>query len=571
MASIERLTQQPRYHRQWHLHKSDGKRLGIDAAGAWQLTCGSKEVKVVVFDTGVDLRHPNLSPNLELEAARDFDHSLEEGVGLKDEEIAALRADAAAEEERARRDVQAAAAMTRGLMEAHAPFKGLSQAPQPKPVHPPTSRARIYNPHDAHGTASAGIVAAAANGTGCVGIAPECRIVPVRISSNVEFKSLIATLNYAGEAGSVILMPRSLPSVDRDPWGTAGDGAGSPKEPGHHDARHGDADGGGAPAPAKKKEALFDAQEFWMALRDKAGQEFWRALDGKSDEELSAILHAAIVEVAERVPVVCASGNNGTSSLIYPARLEQTIAVGACNEKGWRATYSQYGRGLDVVAPSNDVPIRDRTIKRVSQEMLAPGELPSVFKVDRLGELAIETTDNLGPFGYNPDPPGDYCEADGDYGFGGTSASAAQVAEVVALMLSVNPKLKPVQIKAILRETSSRERLYPSPRPASRPTNGRRRSSAPAWSTRPAPWRQRAPGAGRTRRRLTTHTGPSWRAPARIVRRGRAELPICCPSSAAGPAWPGRPCSSRPGISDAAPDFHARSPSSPPDARVISR
>ena len=97
--------------------------------------------------------------------------------------------------------------------------------------------------------------------------------------------------------------------------------------------------------------------------------------------------------------------------------------------------------------------------------MLAPGELPSVFKVDRLGELAIETTDNLGPFGYNPDPPGDYCEADGDYGFGGTSASAAQVAGFVALMLSVNPNLTPVQIKAILHETSSREPLYAEPPP----------------------------------------------------------------------------------------------------------
>ncbi len=60
------------------------------------------------------------------------------------------------------------------------------------------TRARIYNPHDAHGTASAGIVAAAANDTGCVGVAPECRIVPVRISTNVEFKSLIAALKYAG-------------------------------------------------------------------------------------------------------------------------------------------------------------------------------------------------------------------------------------------------------------------------------------------------------------------------------------------------------------------------------------
>ena len=158
------------------------------------------------------------------------------------------------------------------------------------------------------------------------------------------------------------------------------------------------------------------------------------------------------------MPVVCASGNNGTGSLIYPACLEATIAVGACNEKGWRSTYSQYGRGLDLVAPSNDVPARSQTLTRCSEDMLGPNEKPEDFGVERLGMFGIETTDNLGPFGYNPDPPGDYCEADGDFGFGGTSAAAAQVAGVVALMRSAG--LEPADIKRSLRNASSRDRLH---------------------------------------------------------------------------------------------------------------
>ena len=152
----------PATQRQWHLHTSDGNRLGIDAVGAWGQTCGQQEVKVVVFDTGVDIVHPNLRPNIELQAARDFDHSLEEEVRLDDLEMEELRARAEAAVEPARREVQSAVSMFKDLADEHAPFKGLSPVPQTSPVPGQTeAKARIYNPYDAHGTASAGIVAAA--------------------------------------------------------------------------------------------------------------------------------------------------------------------------------------------------------------------------------------------------------------------------------------------------------------------------------------------------------------------------------------------------------------------------
>ena len=83
MHEIKDLKQQPRFERQWHLHESKDL-LGINAVGAWPLTRGSKEVKIVVFDTGVDVIHPNLHPNIVLEDARDFDHSLEDEVKLVD-------------------------------------------------------------------------------------------------------------------------------------------------------------------------------------------------------------------------------------------------------------------------------------------------------------------------------------------------------------------------------------------------------------------------------------------------------------------------------------------------------
>ena len=83
------------------------------------------------------------------------------------------------------------------------------------------------------------------------------------------------------------------------------------------------------------------------------------------------------------------------------------------------------------------------------------------WNLDRMGEAAIATTDNLGDAGYNTDPAGDYCHAKGRFGFGGTSAAAAQVAGVVALMLAANPSLKgqPGEVKKLLRETASRDCL----------------------------------------------------------------------------------------------------------------
>lgn len=290
----------------------------------------------------------------------------------------------------------------------------------------------IANKFDAHGTASAGIIGAIDPGdprlakkgimlpADCkvVGIAPCCTLVPVRLSTTYDVKILVEALKYAGKVGDVILLPRSL--------------------------------------------------------------------------ECSSQLTDVLEEVGSRCVIVCAAGNDGSDALIYPASLEATIAVGACNEKGYRSSYSQYGPGLHVVAPSNDQPAEDRERLRLSpaaiERRLAergdPNALPlgsahfgseqrrtilehltrgSDWHFERLGRRSIATTDNLGPFGYNYQPVGNYCRADGDFGFGGTSAAAAQVAGVVALMLAANPSLinEPGAVKKLLTHSTCIECLHP--------------------------------------------------------------------------------------------------------------
>ncbi len=102
----------------------------------------------------------------------------------------------------------------------------------------------------------------------------------------------------------------------------------------------------------------------------------------------------------------------------YPASHPDTIAVGASTNFDYRADYSRYGFGLDFVAPSK-------------------GGSESIHTTDR-------TDTNIRVNG-----------AEGNYysGFGGTSAATPLAASVGALMLSTNPDLTPEQVRAIMQDT----------------------------------------------------------------------------------------------------------------------
>jgi serine protease len=51
------------------------------------------------------------------------------------------------------------------------------------------------------------------------------------------------------------------------------------------------------------------------------------------------------------VLVVAAAGNEGSTTIPYPARAPHVLAVGATTEHGCLASYSNYGRGITLVAP----------------------------------------------------------------------------------------------------------------------------------------------------------------------------------------------------------------------------
>ncbi|MBW6456281.1 MAG: S8 family serine peptidase [Trueperaceae bacterium] len=118
------------------------------------------------------------------------------------------------------------------------------------------------------------------------------------------------------------------------------------------------------------------------------------------------------------VTIVVAAGNERASvDTSFPANCRDVIAVGATDRTAERAWYSNHGPRIAVMAPGGDM-----------RTTAANG----VYSLGR---------DPGGAFGYT------YAE--------GTSMAAAHVSGVVALMLSLDGDLTPVEVRALLRLTAN--------------------------------------------------------------------------------------------------------------------
>jgi subtilisin-like proprotein convertase family protein len=126
--------------------------------------------------------------------------------------------------------------------------------------------------------------------------------------------------------------------------------------------------------------------------------------------------------------VFVAAGNYNESTIRFPARVPEAIAVGASTNLGSWAWYSNFGEGLAFVAPSDG------------------------------GTRGIYTTDvSIPGRGYNVGDVGKG-DAEGLYTnyFGGTSSATPLAAGVAALILSLNPNLRWDQVRKYMCDTADK-------------------------------------------------------------------------------------------------------------------
>ncbi|MFA0822921.1 MAG: S8 family peptidase [Methanomethylovorans sp.] len=124
---------------------------------------------------------------------------------------------------------------------------------------------------------------------------------------------------------------------------------------------------------------------------------------------------------SKNIVIVAAAGNDGISTVGYPAAYEECIAVGATRYDGTRAYYSNYGDALDIMAPGGDL--------NVDQSG------------DGYGDGILQNTFNpkTGTFSY--------------YFYQGTSMATPHVSGVAALLIADG--VKPENVRTAIESTAN--------------------------------------------------------------------------------------------------------------------
>lgn len=267
-----------------------------------------------------------------------------------------------------------------GVDLAHEEFQGSGKIVFPRDVSRGTNDPRPGNGDD-HGTACAGVVCASGLHRAS-GVAPRAKLMPIRLNS---------ALGSQREADAFVWAASHGADVISCSWGPEDGDWSDSRDPLHR--VH-------VPLPDSTRLAID-----------------WAIAHGRNGKGC-VITWAA------------GNGNESVDNDGY-ASYEKVIAVAACNAKGQRSLYSDYGKAVWCAFPSNDV-----------REPAVPG---------------IWTTDRSGAAGYNAgiaelgDTTGNYTND-----FGGTSSACPGVAGVAALVLARNPHLRWDEVKGILQRSCDR-------------------------------------------------------------------------------------------------------------------
>ena len=161
-----------------------------------------------------------------------------------------------------------------------------------------------------------------------------------------------------------------------------------------------------------------------------------------------------IARILKRYPklvIVAAAGNESNSEVTSPAGYDGVIAVGATNIRGNRTSYSNYGKGLSVVAPGGDF----NTLVITGGDVNTLGFIGGIPATG--GTWLEDFWQGIGtptsPWSSGLDPKGKY------WWVQGTSFASPAVAGVVALMKGENPEMSREDLVKILKSTANYQGL----------------------------------------------------------------------------------------------------------------
>jgi subtilisin family serine protease len=268
----------------------------------------------------------------------------------------------------------------------HVEFRSLGKVVAPRDATQSSNNPRPKDPGytEDHGTACAG-VACADGSSQASGVAPQAKLMPIRLASGLGSQQEANAFRWAADNGADVISCS---------WGPEDGRWFNPNDPLHNRI---------SPLPASTKLAIDYATT--------------QGRGGKG----CVVLFAA------------GNGNESVDNDGY-ASYEGVIAVAACNDRGKRSIYSDFGNAVWCAFPSSDL----------EGSTLVPNPTPLT--------PGIWTTDRTGNPGYNQgtltggDVTGNYTNS-----FGGTSSSCPGAAGVAALVLAVNPNLRWQQVKDIFR------------------------------------------------------------------------------------------------------------------------
>lgn len=277
----------------------------------------------------------------------------------------------------------------------HPDFKGDEKIVSPKDyvdgdIHPFPEKEHV----DYHGTSCAGVAIAEENGIGCTGIAPGCAFMPVRFDISAKDSELIEIFEYISKHANVVSCSWGpipgyypLPTILYDKI--------------HQLATYGGKNGNGLVI-------VFASGNYNTPLN----------LTVEKPIEFGLIEDGKLIRYKVSGEII-----NGFASH------QDVIAVAASTSCNKKASYSNWGKEISVVAPSNNFhpithyPLRGR---------------------------GITTTDNeIHGFGFTEGS--EYTSA-----FGGTSSATPLVAGLVGLLLSSNPDLTAKEVKEVLQDTADK-------------------------------------------------------------------------------------------------------------------